>query len=252
MLGERVRGRDEHHVRQVIVQVEVVIVERAVLLRVEHLEQRRRRISAEIRRHLVDLVEQDHGVVRPGFLQAPGSTCPASRRCTSGDGRGSRLRHGRPPSDNRTNLRPVARAMLRHKLVLPTPGGPTKQRTGPFNLLGQRLHRQVLEDALLDPTEAVVVLVEDRLGRVRDRACLRTCRTRGASRSSRCSCARRRLGARRVHHLQLLQLLLDLLVSFFAHLLGLELLFDLLDLVLELVRSPPPSSFWMACICSFK
>ena len=38
-----------------------------------------------------------------------------------------------PPSDRRTNLRPVARAMLFARLVLPTPGGPTKQRTGPLS-----------------------------------------------------------------------------------------------------------------------
>ena len=44
-----------------------------------------------------------------------------------------------------------------------------------------------------------------------------------------------RLRARRVHHLELLELLLDLGGGLFAHPLGLELLFDLLDLVLELV-----------------
>ena len=35
-----------------------------------------------------------------------------------------------PPSDMRTNRRPSARAMLWPRLVLPTPGGPTKQRIG--------------------------------------------------------------------------------------------------------------------------
>ena len=61
--AERVRRRDEHHVREVVVEVEVVVVERVVLLGVEHLEQRRRRIAAEVGRHLVDLVEQEHRVV---------------------------------------------------------------------------------------------------------------------------------------------------------------------------------------------
>ena len=47
---ERVRRGDEHHVREVVVDLEVVVVERRVLLRVEHLEQRRGRIAAEVRR----------------------------------------------------------------------------------------------------------------------------------------------------------------------------------------------------------
>jgi hypothetical protein len=42
--------------------------------------------------------------------------------------------------------------------VLPTPGGPTSQ------LVSARLHREVLDDALLDLLQAVVVVVEDRLG----------------------------------------------------------------------------------------
>ena len=35
-----------------------------------------------------------------------------------------------PPRLMRTNLRPMARAMLLPRLVLPTPGGPTKRRMG--------------------------------------------------------------------------------------------------------------------------
>ena len=36
-----------------------------------------------------------------------------------------------PPRLSRTNLRPMARAMDWPSEVLPTPGGPTKQRIGP-------------------------------------------------------------------------------------------------------------------------
>ncbi len=35
-----------------------------------------------------------------------------------------------PPTLMRMNLRPMARAMLLPRLVLPTPGGPAKQRMG--------------------------------------------------------------------------------------------------------------------------
>ena len=36
-----------------------------------------------------------------------------------------------PPTEMRTNLRPVVRAIDWPSDVLPTPGGPTKQRIGP-------------------------------------------------------------------------------------------------------------------------
>ena len=61
---QHVRRADEHHVRQVVLDVEVVIEERVVLLGVEHFEQRRRRVAAEVHRHLVDFVEQEDRVER--------------------------------------------------------------------------------------------------------------------------------------------------------------------------------------------
>ncbi len=59
---ERVRGGHEHHVGQVEIDLQVMIVELVVLLGVEHLKQRRSRIATEIHAHLVDLVEQEQRV----------------------------------------------------------------------------------------------------------------------------------------------------------------------------------------------
>ena len=64
--------RDEEDLGQVEVDLEVVIAERVVLRGVEHLEQRRRRIAAVVRAELVDLVEQQDGVHRPGLAHRPG------------------------------------------------------------------------------------------------------------------------------------------------------------------------------------
>jgi hypothetical protein len=64
-----VRRGDEHRVRQVVVEIEVMIVERVVLLGIEHLEERARRVAAEVHRHLVDLVEQEHRVLRTDLLE---------------------------------------------------------------------------------------------------------------------------------------------------------------------------------------
>ena len=70
--GDRVgdvRGGDEEDLGQVELDVEVVVAERVVLRRVEHLEQRRRRVAAPVGADLVDLVEHDHRVHRPGVAQ---------------------------------------------------------------------------------------------------------------------------------------------------------------------------------------
>ncbi len=45
---QRVRRGDEHHLGQIVVAVEVVIVEGVVLLGIEHFEQGRGRVAAEI------------------------------------------------------------------------------------------------------------------------------------------------------------------------------------------------------------
>ena len=55
--------------REVELDVEVVVAERVVLRRVEHLEQRGRRVAAPVGADLVDLVEHDHRVHRPGVAQ---------------------------------------------------------------------------------------------------------------------------------------------------------------------------------------
>ena len=68
---DHVGGGDEQHVGQVEVELEVVVAERVVLRRVEHLEQRRRRVAAVVGADLVDLVEQHDRVHRAGLLDRP-------------------------------------------------------------------------------------------------------------------------------------------------------------------------------------
>ena len=72
---QHVRGGDEHDLGEVEVDVEVVVAERGVLLRVEDLQERRGGISAEVGAELVDLVEHEHRVVGPD-LRMPWITRP--------------------------------------------------------------------------------------------------------------------------------------------------------------------------------
>ena len=61
----------------------------------------------------------------------------------------------------------MARAIDLPSEVLPTPGGPTKHRIGPFGVVDQVAHREVLQDAFFDVLEPVVILIEDPM-RVRE------------------------------------------------------------------------------------
>jgi hypothetical protein len=60
----------------------------------------------------------------------------------------------------RTKGRPVASAIDWPSEVLPTPGGPARQRIVPRLVARELEHGHVLEDALLHLVEAVVVVVE--------------------------------------------------------------------------------------------
>jgi hypothetical protein len=46
---QHVRGRDEKYFGEIVLDVEIVILERVVLFRIEHFEQRRTRVAAEVR-----------------------------------------------------------------------------------------------------------------------------------------------------------------------------------------------------------
>ena len=64
-LGDRIRqvdGDDEEHPREVEGHIEVVVEEGAVLLGIEHFEQRRGRVPLDLAADLVELVEHQHRV----------------------------------------------------------------------------------------------------------------------------------------------------------------------------------------------
>ena len=57
--AQRVGRAHEHHIREVIVDLEIMIVEIGILLGIQYFEQGRRRIAPEIRAHLVELIEHE-------------------------------------------------------------------------------------------------------------------------------------------------------------------------------------------------
>ena len=161
-----VPGRDEEHLREVELDVEVVIAERVVLRRVEHLEQRRRRVATPVRADLVDLVEHDHRVHGPGIAQ--GADEPARKRADVGAAMSADLglvadaaeRHADELASGRTRDRFPDR-----RLAGAGRADQREDRAGALvvlhaALLAELRHGDVLDDSVLDVVEARVVGVE--------------------------------------------------------------------------------------------
>ena len=100
---------------------------------IEHLEQRRGRVAAEVGAELVDLVEDEHRVARLGAAQALDDL--AGQRADVGAAVAADLGFVAHAAERDADeLAAERRAIERASEVLPTPGGPTKQRIGPFTL----------------------------------------------------------------------------------------------------------------------
>ena len=171
---ERIRRGDEHHVGEIVVDLQVVIVEGVVLLGVEHLEQRRGRIAAEIGAHLVDLVEQEQRIRGLGLAHR------------LDDLAGHRADIGPPVA---ADLGLVAHAAERdaHELAAGRLGDRFAERgfadarradeaeDRPSQLVGALLHGEIFDDAFLDLLQAVMIDVEDLLGELQVLHALRFC-----------------------------------------------------------------------------
>ena len=68
--GDVVRGSDEEHIGQIVVDVQIVVVEGIVLLRIENLEQGRGRIALVAVADLVDLIQDDDRIGCAGLVDA--------------------------------------------------------------------------------------------------------------------------------------------------------------------------------------
>src|ERR1019366_1721610 len=155
-----VRRRHEHDVREVVGDLEVMVGEGVVLLGVEDLEQRRRRIAAAVVADLVALVHDEAGVDGPALLH-PLDDLSGQRahvRPPVPADRGLVMHAAERDADELAPERPRDAATERR---LADAGRADEAEDRALLVLLQLSHRQVLEDALLDLLEAVVVLVED-------------------------------------------------------------------------------------------
>ena len=152
--------RNKQYLGKINRKFNVMIPEMAVLVRIKNLQQRRRRIAAVVRRHLVNLIQKDQRIFHSRLPQCSGDSSRHSsdvRTPVAADFRfitnaAQCNPHVRPPE--RTGDRPCNGG-------LPGSRRPrqTKDRTIPF--LRQRSDRQILNDAGLYLFKAVVILIKD-------------------------------------------------------------------------------------------
>ena len=69
---EHVGGGDEQDLGEIERHIQVIVAEGGVLFRVEHFEQRRGRVAAEIAPQLIHFVEHENRVVGARRAAAPG------------------------------------------------------------------------------------------------------------------------------------------------------------------------------------
>ncbi|MCY1413172.1 hypothetical protein D9M71_285980 [compost metagenome] len=158
-----VGGAEEHHVRQVVVDFQVVIVKVVVLLRVEHFEQCRGRVATHVAAHLVDFIEQKQRVAYAHLGHFLNQT--AWHRTDV-----------RPPVTTNLGLVTHTTQGHAHELAVGGVGDRLRQRGfthtrranqaqhRPADFLHAFLHGEVLKDALLDLFEPVVIGIENIFG----------------------------------------------------------------------------------------
>ena len=164
---EHVRRSQEKHPAQVVVDFQIMVLERVVLLRIEHFEQCRRRIAAHVVRKFVDLIQQEHRIDGPGALHALDDP---PRQCADvGPSVAADLRFVMHAAQRGADEFPVHGAGDRlPERGLADAGRPHEAQNRRLAVRLELEDGEEFEDAVLHLPETVMVLVEDarRIGQI--------------------------------------------------------------------------------------
>ena len=156
---QRVGGRDEQHLRQIVVDFEIVIVERVMLLGVEDFEQRRSRIATPVAAKLVHFVKQNDRVHRFGATHRLND---ATRECA--DVRATMatnfcfVAHTAQCHTHEFAPQRIRNGATERSLADTRRSNETEQRTG--QLSNATEHRDMIENSLFDFFQSKVIAVE--------------------------------------------------------------------------------------------
>ena len=231
---QRVGRGHEHHVGQVVVDLQIMVVELGILLRVQHLQQGRGRVAPEVLAHLVDLVEQEQRVGGAGLLH--GLHDLARHGADVGAPMAANL--GLVAHAAQREADEVAAGGARHRLAqrgLADTRRAHQAQDRPLQLAGALLDGQILDDPLLDLLQAIVIGVEDFLGLDDVLLDLGTLAPRHRQHPVQEVAHHRGLGRHGAHRLQLLKLGLALLARFLGQLGVADAVFQLGDLLAAVV-----------------
>ena len=226
---------DEHDVREVERDTQVVVAEGVVLFRVQDLQERGRGIATKVRADLVHLVHHEDRIVGAGLLDALDDAA----------GHGADIRPAVAPD---LGLVPDAAQRDPHELPsqrprdglaqggLADPGRPDEAEDRPLHFLLHLADGEVLQDPLLDLFQVVVVFVQNLRGRLDVEVVLGLLAPGQLHQPLEVGPDRGRFGGVRVHLLKALELLFGLLEDFLRHLGVFDVLPELGDLFGPLVQ----------------
>ena len=161
--GEAVGGGEEHDLREVVVELEVVVVKRAVLFGVQHLEHGRGGVAVQVPAQLVDFVEDEERVGGARLLQVLDD--PARHGADVGLAVAPDFGFIPHAAEGHADILPAQR--LGDGLAergLADARRAVQANDGGLHVALQLEHGEVLDDALLDLFQSIVVLIEDLLG----------------------------------------------------------------------------------------
>ncbi|MCY1278548.1 hypothetical protein D9M69_328910 [compost metagenome] len=158
-----VGGAEEHHIREVVVDFQIVVVEVVVLLGIKHFQQCRCRITAHVTAHLVDFIEKEQRVAHAdlGHLldQTPRHGADVSTAVAADLGL---VTH--PTQSHAHELAVGGTSDGLGQRGLADAGRSNQAKHRALDLFNALLHGEVFKDTFLDLFQAVVVGIEDILG----------------------------------------------------------------------------------------
>ena len=228
---QHVRGSHEEHLRQVVFHVEIVILETRVLLRIQHLEQRRSGISAQVGGHLVHFVQHKDRVLGARFLHGLDDL---SGQCSDvGPAMPTDLRLVAYAAQGHTHeLAPRSLGDRHAQGSLADARRPNEAKDGALGILYQLADGQKLKNALLDFLQAVVVSVQYLFGMINAARFLAFLLPRHSQQPIQIVSGYSRFRRHGRHRLQLFQLLNRFIEDVLGHACALDLLAQLIELAL--------------------
>ena len=158
-----VGSRHEHHVAEIVIHFQIVVVKGHVLFRIQHLKQRGSRVAAHVGRHFVDLVQQEQRVFDPHFRHFLDQF--ARHRANVGPTMTADFRFIAHAAKRHTNVFPSGRfgdGLTQRGFTYPRRSHQTKD--WPLDFVHPALNREIFKDAILHALQAIVIGIEDLLG----------------------------------------------------------------------------------------